>query len=572
MKKTKHTGHVVPYQQNDVFYAKRAQRHVERGELVEALACYRKLQAREEDNVAVQLELAWLYAQLRYYDRSNELLLLLLPRLDENAECYFALGSNFYALGDFGRAEDFLTNYLHMDPDGTYAEEAEYLLDAMDEAAEAEEGSHLELAALRQQFRDRVKELAKEKKLPQQVIAPLQDENLMENGDLVTAYLQVAVAYFLCGDVNKAIEVAREIQASHPDDIAVICNLALFYLRNHQNEEAQALLEKIQRYPCQNDEESFKIAALLCEFGLHQQAEQRLLELMDSGLDAPRLLQYYALASFNAGHRKQALATWKRMTRIDPDDLVADYYYRLTASCLRGETNVDFLHYTLQFPVQEVLARVRQINDRVAKAGEHMAELWEDEDFRKLLLWGMRLQDPETQRAMLHLIYTIAGEKAVPVFKRFLVSRTESDETKQEVMGLLKQMGVPDPYVALTKDGLVEVWVHVKEAAGLSPKQAEVLEGTIAAMHSRYSGYQERLTKLWMRLTHGEAAVTENMRSLEAWQAALEYRYASEYEVSPITIAKVAEIYGVKPSAVSACLQKIYEKDSEDKKHGPAYY
>ena len=95
MKKTKHTGHVVPYQQNDVFYAKRAQRHVERGELVEALACYRKLQAREEDNVAVQLELAWLYAQLRYYDRSNELLLLLLPRLEENAECYFALGSNF---------------------------------------------------------------------------------------------------------------------------------------------------------------------------------------------------------------------------------------------------------------------------------------------------------------------------------------------------------------------------------------------------------------------------------------------------------------------------------------------
>lgn len=569
-------GQIVSYQQDDAFYARRAQHHMEKGEYLEALTCYRAVQERNPNSPSFLMELAWIYAQLRFYDLSNELLLRLISDYEKNnAEAYYALGSNFYALGEYARSGECLGIYLHLDPDGVYAEESEYMLAALsdtDISTDDEEDVHR--AALMYGFRRRLQEMPESGNLPSGLGRYGEIESLPLR-DLLTAYLQIAITYFIQGDSDTAITVAEEILNRYPYDMAALCNLALFYLRSGREKEAHAVLDRIRRMELTNDEDCFKFGVLLCEFGLHNEARHRIQPLLDSSLDAPKVMQYYALACFNAGYPKDALRIWNRMTHIDPSDAVYAYYYRLVASHIRGDVHIASLRYTMQLPASEVLARVRYINERISHTTQDLHSLWMDEEFRSLLIWGTHIGDTESKRAMLHLLATVAGSDAVPLLKSFLLRRQEEDDLKRETIAIIKQMGVPEPYTVLTQEGIVEVSVSVQEVQeppDISEQQLAVLDGVIDAMRDRYDDYRSRVTALWMRLITGPQAVTRSMRNIGAWQAALEYRYAIEYENNPLTIAEAAFIYDVSPSSVSACLQKIYKKDDEDKYHGPTHH
>jgi len=535
---------VIPFEQSGQFYHRKARKYLENNNYINALNFYRKAVEKDPENIEYLLDLSEVFTEMGYFDESNRILFSILQKDRKRVECYFGLGCNFLGLQEFDKAEDCFEKYLVMDPDGAYWEEAQDLLDVLrnkeyfveDIEDEDYEREKLYKAAIKgKEYLDRgdyenaVKELEKVVK---------------KDDELIFAKNNLALAYFCLGKLDKAIDLSLEVLEKDQYNVHANCNIALFYFESGDLKACKDAVDVILKLSPDDPEDIHKIAVTLCELKEHEKANQLLKKLLQYKPYDIRVLHYTAISCFNLGRYKESLMYWDRIAKIDPYNSISSFYKRMVNGYIRNNEEVHReLPYHFQVPYDEVIRRVKTLNDFFQLTEKDLLKKWKENDyFRSLLNWGLDLNDSMIKKAILNVVASFKDKKAEEFLRLFLLRKNEDKSLKQDAMGLLKEMNAEEPYIAYIDDEIVEVKVDVK-----IPVQLEkVADLALIKMHGRYrEGYENEIRELWMEFIKSlNPNSLPKIRKREAWAAALELCYCLINSID-IQKAALAEYYGI---------------------------
>jgi len=495
---------VIPFEQNGQFYYRKAKKYLENNNYINALNFYRKALEKEPDNLEYLLDLSEVFTEMGYFDESNRILFSVLQKDKSRVDCYFGLGCNFLGLQEFDKAEDCFEKYLIMDPDGLYWEDAQDLLDVLKkneyfiddiEDIDYEKEKLYKIAVKGKEFLDRgdyenaVKELEKV---------------IKKDDSLIFAKNNLALAHFCIGNLDRAIELSKEVLEEEPYNVHANCNIALFLHEKGNMEACKSFLKTILELEPEDPEDIHKIAVTLCELKEHEKANQLLKKLLQYKPYDIRVLHYIAISCFNLGRYKESLQYWDKITKIDPDNSVSAFYKRMVNNCIKNNDGYyRELPYHFQVPYDEVIRRVKRINDFLKLKETDLLRKWrESNSFKSLLNWGLDLNDPLIKRAILNVVASFRDDKAEEFLRLFLLRKNEDKKLKQEALGMLKEMNASEPYIAYIDNDIVEVKVDI---LGINsheiPIQLEkVVDTALIKMRGRYEeGYDKEIREMWLK-------------------------------------------------------------------------
>ena len=510
----------------------------------------------EPQNRKYQIAFAMLLWEMERYDEANEVLILAIEgQPDLRAECFFHVGLNCMAMGDLSMALNSFKRYLKLEPNGKRATECMTMIDLAAQHVQREGESDDQAKAIGEA-------LNKGQKLVEQgQISEALDvlESARKDRDYSAALMNVlATLYALDGQTQQAEELACEVLSEDSSDIHAICNLAAFAHRKGNEDQARERIRQALRLHPATLTDINKLAVTLCELEMHEEASAALGKMLEFMPYDRKVLSYSALACYNCGKIYKAMELWKKLRMLDETDTVAEYYAYCTAQRIRGQNAVPTYTYSLQVPVEEIVRRIRVVNQMLHEHPHALDELWDNAEFRKLVMWGTELNDPLMKRAMIQVLYAAGKENAERDLRRIILRKDQPDEIKRDVFALLKQMGAKEPYFAVLDGSFNEVQVSVFSGQERlwEEKRLKVVLCTLNAMHGRYSVTPFEVIDLWEAYVSKAEFTGRNARYYRVWAAALE-QCVHHKNGQPISGEELARTYGVSLRSIRKYAQKI---------------
>lgn len=551
---------VIPFDQNGQFYYKKAKKHMDNNNYLNALSLYRKAVEKEPQNVDYLLDLAEVFTEMGCFNQSSRVLFSILQQEDSRVDCYFGLGCNFLGMQDYDKAMECFEKYLDIDPYGPYSDEAKDLLDVLGDY------EYYDDTDIYNPYRDSIYNLAAEGK------------DLLDQGDYKKAIKKLekvvkldpnlnfvknnlSLAYFCAGRIDEAINMGLEVIEEEPLNIHANCNLCLFINERDGVESSKKYLDTIVDFNTQDPEEIHKIAVTLCELKDHNRANIVLKKLLQYKPYDIQILHYVAVSFFNLGNYKEAFTYWNKISKIDPDNMVSVYYMKLAQESMHSSGDIGEVPYHFQVPYDEILRRIKKLNNILNLDESDLIVKWKNDDsFRSLLGWGLELNDDLIKKAILNVVASFNDRKAEEFLREFLLSINEGKELKTEALGLLKQMSAAEPYITYVDDDFVEVKVDLVDDTSFElPAQMDtVIDIAIHMMQGRYDkGYEEEIRNIWcefiMELYPDDLP---RIKKHEAWAAALELYYCMDKNLY-IKKKDIAEYYGITYSSLQNNLNRL---------------
>lgn len=555
---------VIPFEQNGQFYYRKAKKYIESNNYIDALNFYRKAVEKEPENLEYRLDLAQVFTEMGYYEESNQILLYILQKDENNADCYFCLGCNFLGLQEYERAKECFEKYLQQDPDGIYAEDAQDLLDIL-QSHEMYFDNDLEV--MLNSDRERLYKLANKGKNfldmgdYKRAIRCLENV-IKKDPSLIFARNNLALAYFCEGRLDDAIDVSQGVLKEQPQNVHANCNIAIFYREKGLEEESEKHLQAVLGIETNDPEEIHKIAVTLCELKRHKEANRLLKRLLQYKPYDIKILHYIAVSYFNLQKFKEALKYWSKIEKIAPNNTISSFYKRLTHAIMSGEREFSEISYHFQVPYEEVIYRIKKINDLLRLPHKDLKKRWSSSDeLLALLKWGLELNDLSIKRAILGVIASFKDGKAESFLREFILRKSVDDELKREAVMLLKQMGAPEPYIAYLDDNIVQIRIDVvvhNTPTDLPQVFHDVINIAIETMKGRYKdGFEAQVREIWNNFISAMLPYgLPRIRKPEAWAAALELYYCL---MSGLVVDKteLARLYRASYSTISNACRRI---------------
>ena len=193
------------------------------------------------DDAHVLLQYGILEMELQNFDHAYELIHTAYSLEPNEAEIVFMLAEVSGCIGHIADAQKYAAQYLEMEPDGLYIEDASEILDFVDLVAEDnEEVDEFEGAKLVAQ--EKARRLMEQGNF-QSAIEVL-EETIEEFPDLWNAYNNLALAYFYVGDAEQARALLHEVLKENKGNLHALCNLLVFAYYEKNAEEMEPLLKK----------------------------------------------------------------------------------------------------------------------------------------------------------------------------------------------------------------------------------------------------------------------------------------------------------------------------------------
>ncbi len=539
---------ILSFHQPAEFYIKKAEKHIDAGNFLEALALYRCVLGMEPENVDYLLSIAQIYSEMGLYAESNDVLLKIAKYGNTPTECLFALGCNYMGLKNYELADEAFEQYLAVDPDGEYAEDIDELFDIMDEEDYEDEGALHDIS--RRMMYEQAFEGKQFLDKGDYKSAILHLEKVVARDETMTSAMNnLALAYFFEGRKSEAVALSKRVLNTQPLNLHACCNLALFYSDMNDHANAAVYLQKLDSLGETEPEDMHKIALTYCELGYHQKAYQMFLKIVSFQPYDLRILHFCGLAAFNSGMYAEALSSFLKILKIDPNNSLAHYYKAL---CEQAKTNgaAKELEYVYQVQFDEIKRRIGYLNECLKQKNGSLKDKWEsDEFFKSIIFWGLHYGDEYIKKIVLEIMSMFSDTRVEEIFRDFLLKSAETDEIKNDVFMYLKKMGAKEPYVAYIKGSIAEVRVGTvsEDLKTLPRRYADALTSFIGHTRPRYNdefvtfGVELMLSVVKARKDDGKW-----IRSFDAFAAALELRTCElkkEYEIP--TKAEFVEIYSI---------------------------
>ncbi|TDQ36976.1 tetratricopeptide repeat protein [Aureibacillus halotolerans] len=267
---------------------------------------------REPQETFYQSQLAMCLSELGKYSDSNKVLLELLQVSKQGMEeAYFLLANNYAHLGQFDEALKYTKTYLAISPVGEFSEDAQDLLDVLDE----DELEFNEDPLVTSQ--EEAKELLAKGRFKEAEESFL--EIISTYPSFWAAHNNLALALFYQGQSRAAFKRLDTVLEKNPGNLHAICNLAVFYKHLGKQQKLQESLWQLRNvYPMTSDYQ-YKIGATLAMLGDYQTGFYWLNHLYSRHFEGDALFYHWlSLSAYYTGRNSFAHSVWKLAKRIDP--------------------------------------------------------------------------------------------------------------------------------------------------------------------------------------------------------------------------------------------------------------
>jgi tetratricopeptide (TPR) repeat protein len=554
-------NNIIPFEREASFYYRKAKKHIDNNNYIDALNYCRKAVEREPYNIEYLLNLAEVFTEMGYYEESNRILFYIIMVMNNKlSDCYFGMGCNFIGLQEYSKAKECLDKYIELEPFGEYTEEAQDLLDILQVQV-----MYFEEVAKQEKDLKRAYDIANKGKelldmgYYKRSIKML-EKALAIDDTLTFAQNNLSLAYFCDGNVQKALRYSKGVLARHPLDVHANCNSAIFYNDIKDYENVNRHKEIILNLPTQDVDDLYKIAITMCELKEHSRANKMLRKLLYYRPYDIKILHYTGISYLNIGKYKQAQVCWRKIEKIDPQNYIAVFYKKQAQVMVNSNLRREF-SYQYQVSQEEVLRRLKMINEIMKLDKDNLESKWSKNDEISLLLnWALGLNDMVIKKAVIHFVASFQDQKAENILRAFILKKTEPESLKKEVLGLLKQMKAREPYLAYIKNNLVGVKVNIS-TKGVKSKETvynEILRLALRKIKSAYGKECEGVVKdEWLSFIKksNEKAPIRVIKK-EAWAAALEYHFCIIQGIDT-TKTRIAKRYNVTISSLTANYNKL---------------
>lgn len=439
-------GVIIPFRQNADFYYRLACRYMEEDNLLLANQYARRAVSMKPQETEYIITLAETLNRMHRYEESAQLLLLCAPFSELPADALFGLASDFMGLEEFGAAQQCAECCISSEPDGPYAEQAEDMLDLLDDREDLEIQIGLEEG-------EDCKLLEGIRIAKSMQASGDEEESIRYLTGMLDRYpasdildMEIATALFSVRSYEEAERRLFHIFKRNSRHIRAHLLLALLYHSEGRNEAAKDELDRTIIDPDASPEELGFSGAVFIEFDLIDRAVDSLERLREYLPYDKEMLYQLGYCYLKKDDRKKAEETYRILLQSDEDDTVAAYY----ENAIRTETTEQFLkswslHYDV--PMKEFLARRERIQSVAQNGEEAIRNAWEnDSSFRGLMRWALFSKIVPFRKAVIRMLSLIRSEEAEMLLRRFLITYDSADTEKQFVFGVLLSMEAKPPF------------------------------------------------------------------------------------------------------------------------------
>ena len=562
---------LMPFARDAGFLRARAQEHIRGGRMLEALDLYRMIAGRDPGDARGQMELAALYSDMGAYELSNRLLFAQAQRGGHEAACFFALGRNYYAMRDAHRAQDCLLTALRLGPAGPFAEEAEALLDHLDEAVAPAPAAGRAEKAIRRGIQ------ALEAGRPDSAVRWI-TYALHKRGEDGEALTLLCFAHLNAGRPRVGLEWARRAYRRDPGDVYALCAMAsaLYAL------ESPALCAKFLQMAYEEAELPQEIALLCqtaCEVGAHDMALSLLRAVQAERPYTPSLLHMLAAAYWNTGQVRLAARQWATLRRLDPGDQVAAAMYaraekKIEMEAVQGDAQEPLpppleeqCVYGAELSPEDAIEKLLEVQQTLRKGPEALqARFDEDAGFAAILAWGLTVRDENdaTCGAMLSLLGSLQGERANGMLLGLLTDAGRSEPVKREAIGLLTIRGLSGPHYMESGGRILRVMGRTLSLQAALPLNCErILQAAVDRLTPRYGDVVQELSHIWLEFMRRREDPGEPLKRPRLWMAALECAYRirrrERLGLEPVGMERLCVRQGVSPRGLRRRVRMLLE-------------
>lgn len=527
---TENKAKVIPLVLNASFYYKKAVKAFERNLYHKALHFFRRTLELEPGNPVNHCNVAGILSEMGRYEDSIRILHHVIDEIDANFyECYLYLANNYANMGNYEKAEEYAIRYLECDPQGSYIEEAEDLLEFLSYElgrSERESAPKFEMKAI--ENHERARRLLENGKFLE--ASRILKKTIEEHPDFLPARNNLSLAYYYMGRFDKALEEAEKVLSMDQSNLHALCNLAVYYDHLGKKRWVKKLLEGLKKvYPLHN-ESIYKLATTMGILGEHENAGRLFYTLYKyHGVHTPALIHQIAVAAYNQGKWAEAERWWSRLKSYPQARTVAERYLRLIRSQGKNGEKLGYLY---------------QEDEKSYDTKESILENVKDGPLlRSSLFWALSNGDEETKRQAMLLMGELADEEVEETLRQFLMKPDEGIQLKKQALYTLKKMGASLP---------IEMEVNSRQYSLITYPNLKSLEETVKACER----VSDQLRKYWhpdysFGLVYAERLLIElfqlpiewiqSVRKWEGVAAAIEYLTLQNY----VTKSEVAARYGV---------------------------
>lgn len=142
-----------------------------------------------------------------------------------------------------------------------------------------------------------------------------------------TAQNLIAVTCLLQDKKDEAKEICQRLIAEDENDVQAYTTYAAVLGQEDNRVEAEKIARKLCSMETKDTDETYKIATVCCENGLHAEALEKFIQLEEEIGTDKTLFYFKAVSAYKSGNLKLAVDTFEKLLAVYPQASVARYYY-----------------------------------------------------------------------------------------------------------------------------------------------------------------------------------------------------------------------------------------------------
>ncbi|MBO5525347.1 MAG: hypothetical protein J5993_01215 [Clostridia bacterium] len=241
----------------------------------------------------------------------------------------------------------------------------------------------------------------------------------------------LAVSKLMQGKGEEAVKVAEDLYRTYPDDSEIAVTLATAYKADERVEEGMAIAKQLIKRTDLSNDEMFKVAALLCELELHQDAYEYTKILGNYMPFDGNLLYMSGAAACNSKNYEDGIRTFEKLVTMYPDAYVVRYYQSYYQN--GGREKMPYVYRVFEEERRRREAYLGYLmsmeqSDAMLEYEERMQEIDE------LLLWCFDEMDGQDIRLQAYAITVAIHLEAYEFLQEILMNYQVEDVIKVEII------------------------------------------------------------------------------------------------------------------------------------------
>lgn len=563
--RTEKGGKVLQFAQDGEFYYRSGSSKLEKNDLTGAIASYRMALKLDPKNYDAVLGIAEILTAMGRTEESNRLLMVKFREEERPAEAYFGMGCNFFAQREYDQARMSFDKYLDEDPEGEFAYTAYDMAEAIDDGtAQAYQDGPFAVPGYTEA--EQARRLMEKEDFKGAI--ELLEKTVEEHPELSYARNNLALCYYCVHDYDKATDQVGAVLKEEPQNIQAHCNLAIFMRGAKDDVGLKRQVDYLKTVATEDADDLNRLCVTFMDLREFAVALPIAKKLYNKKSFDPAVIHRLGLCAYYTGEWAYALSCYDKLIKIDGEDSIARFYRGICKAAIMGAPKAMSLMLNYQVPAEEVIARIKKLNEYIHIPREKLMEMWkEGGDVRMTAKWGLTLPDQSVKRAILSFIASFRDETAEEILRDFALRKEESTDLKRDTFAMLKAINAREPYLSYIDGELVESRVSLMPVMpkGLPKAYGEVMENCVDYMRGiRDDRCISTAVKLWGKYVNGLSSYPPISNGQKmALAAALEYEACRKCGVE-VTKLELCSKYGISMVRFNNAMGKLNKGESKE--------